>query len=262
MLNGHTREFAIVTGASTGIGRELARCCAAHNYDLLLVADELEISDVCEELRSFDVNVEPVVADLATQQGVKAVVEAIGGRRVDALLANAGRGLGHAFLDQDFRQVIELLNVNVTGTLMLIHEVGQLMRSQRAGKILVTGSIAGVTPGAFQAVYHGTQALLESFSFALREELKHSGVTVTCLMPGTTETEFFKRAELMDTKEGVSKKQSAEDVARAGFSAMVAGDASAIPGLANKLRAAFSHLVPNTFLAEQSRKHNEPSNGP
>lgn len=258
MLNGHTRKLAIVTGASSGIGLELAKCCAAHNYDLLVVADELEISEEAEPLRSFDVNVEPVVADLSTEIGISAVVEAVAGRRVDVLMANAGRGLGHAFLDQSFPDILQVINTNITGTLMLIHEIGNLMRKQGSGKIMVTGSVAGAAPSAFQAVYHGTTAMLDSFTYALREELMGSGVSVTCLMPGATETLFYARAGLLDTKEGVSEKQSAAQVARLGFDAMMKGDAGIVTGFTNKLRAAWSHIVPDAVLAHQSRKHSEP----
>ena len=253
-----TAEFAIVTGASTGIGFELAKCCAQHGYDLLVVADEPEITAAAETLRSCGTVVHALQADLATPEGIHSLLKATGGRRVDALLANAGRGLGQGFLDQSFPDILHVLNTNVTGTLMLVHEVGRAMRTHGGGKILITGSIAGLIPGAYQAVYNGTKALLDSFCYALREELKDTGITVTCLMPGATETEFFERAELMDTKEGVSKKQPSAEVAKAGFEAMLAGEAGLVTGFSNKLLAAFSHLIPDTALAETSAKLNAP----
>src|SRR3546814_5827442 len=111
-------------------------------------------------------------------------------RPVDALLANAGRGLGHGFLDQDLDKAKQVVNLNIVGTISLIHKVGRQMRQRGQGKILITGSIAGFIPGSFQAVYNGTKAFVDSFSTALRNELKDTGVTVTCLMPGPTETEF------------------------------------------------------------------------
>jgi uncharacterized protein len=252
------RKFAIVTGASTGIGLELAKNCAANGYDLLIVADEPEIEAAAETLRRYNVVVHPLVADLATPEGVNRVLKLAEGRNIDALLANAGRGLGHGFLDQEFPDILNVLNTNVTGTLMLIHEIGRKMRAAKGGKILVTGSIAGFMPGAFQAVYNGTKALLDSFCYALREELKDTGITVTCLMPGPTETEFFKRADLLDTKVGTDKKQPADEVAKAGFEAMLAGDAGVVTGFANKLQVAFSHLVPDTALAEKHRQMTEP----
>lgn len=257
-MDRHSRKFAIVTGASTGIGLELAKNCAENGYDLLVVADEPEIQAAAETLRGYNVAVEALVADLATPDGVNRVLNLAAGRNIDALLANAGRGLGHAFLDQEFNDILQVVNTNVTGTLMLIHEVGRKMRAVGGGRILVTGSIAGLMPGAFQAVYNGTKALLDSFCYALREELKDTGITVTCLMPGVTETEFFKRADLLDTKVGTDKKQPASEVAKAGFDAMLAGEADVVTGLGNKLRAAFSHLVPDVALAEQHRKMAEP----
>src|SRR5258707_3878955 len=147
-------------------------------------------------------NVEAIEADLATLEGVDRLLAAAAGRPVDALLANAGRGLGRAFLDQDFKRARLVIDTNVTGTVYLIHKVGNDMRARNAGKILITGSIAGFIPGSFQAVYNGTKAFLDSFSFALREELHDTEVTVTCLMPGATETKFFKRAGMMETAVG------------------------------------------------------------
>jgi short-subunit dehydrogenase len=191
-------------------------------------------------------------------EGVDKLYAAIGGRKVSALLANAGRGLGHAFLDQEFGDVMRVVDTNVTGTLYLIHKVGRDMRARGDGRILITGSIAGFMPGTYQAVYNGTKALLDSFAFALRAELRDSGVTVTCLMPGATETEFFERADLMDTKVGTEKKQPAGEVAKLGFDAMMRGEAEVITGWSNKLRAAIANILPNETLAEQHRKMAEP----
>src|SRR3954452_1234251 len=203
-----SRQFAIVTGASTGIGLELARCCASENFDLLIAADEPEIEAAATDIRALGAAVETLQADLSTIEGVDKLYEASKriGRPVDALLANAGRGLGHAFLDQDFGQIRHVIDTNVTGTVYLIQKVGNDMRRRNAGRILITGSIAGFIPGSFQAVYNGTKAFLDSFSFALREELRDTKLTVTCLMPGATETKFFERAGMMDTAIGTSKK--------------------------------------------------------
>jgi uncharacterized protein len=248
------RPFAIVTGASTGIGFELAKCCAANGFDLLIAADEPAIHDAAVQIRSTGVSVEALVADLATTNGVETLYTAANGRPVDALLANAGRGLGRAFLDQDFNEVRRVIDTNVTGTLYLVQIVGREMRSRAAGRILITGSIAGFMPGTYQAVYNGTKALLDSFSFALRAELKDTGVTVTCLMPGATETDFFERADMLDTKVGTQKKQGADEVAKIGFDAMMRGDGDVVAGWSNKLRAAISTIMPSGALAEQHRK--------
>lgn len=256
------RPFAIVTGASSGIGFELAKCCTANGFDLLIAADEPAIQDAAHTLRASGASVEAVQVDLATKEGVDALYAAAKGRPVSALLANAGRGLGRGFLDQDFEEARRVIDTNVTGTLYLIHKVGREMRERGEGRILITGSIAGFIPGTFQAVYNGTKALLDSFSYALREELSDTGVTVSCLMPGPTETEFFERAHLTDTKVGTDKKQPAEEVAKVGFDAMMSGDASVIAGWKNKLQATLANLVSNERLAEQHRKMAEPGTAP
>ncbi len=251
--------LAIVTGASTGIGYELARVCAEHGFDLLIAADEPEILTAAETIRDEnDVVVDAVQVDLATIEGVDRLCAQIGNRPVDALLANAGRGLGHAFLDQDFADIRRVIDTNVTGTLYLLHKLGRGMRDRGQGRILITGSIAGFMPGTYQAVYNGTKALLDSFSFALRAELKESGVTVTCLMPGATETEFFERAEMLDTKVGQSKKDNPGDVAIVGFDAMMAGTGDVVTGWQNKLRSAIANITPSGVLAEMHRSMAEP----
>ncbi|MBV9211683.1 MAG: SDR family NAD(P)-dependent oxidoreductase, partial [Acidobacteria bacterium] len=192
-MSSNPRQLAIVTGASTGIGYELAKCCAENGFDLIVAADEPEINQAAEDFRQFGVEVSAVEADLATIEGNDKLYAATQGRAVDALLANAGRGLGRAFLDQNFEEVRHVIDTNVTGTVYLIQKIGRDMRARGQGRILITGSIAGFMPGTYQAVYNGTKAFLDSFSFALRAELKDTGVTVTCLMPGATETEFFER---------------------------------------------------------------------
>jgi short-subunit dehydrogenase len=135
------------------------------------------------------------------------------------------------------------------------------MRDAKRGRILITGSIAGFLPGTYQAVYNGTKAFLDSFSFALRAELKDTGVTVTYLMPGATETEFFERADMLDTKVATARKDSAADVAKIGFEAMMKGDGDVVSGWQNKLGAAIAHVIPAGVLAEQHRKMAEPGTG-
>jgi short-subunit dehydrogenase len=253
-----TRPFAIVTGASTGIGFELAKRCAKEGYDLLIAADEPAIEQAAASLRGAGAKVDAIQADLGTTEGVDKLYAAAQGRSVDALLANAGRGLGHAFLDQDFNKTRRVIDTNVIGTSYLIHKVGNDMRRRNAGKILITGSIAGFMPGSFQAVYNGTKAFLNSFSFALREELKDTKVTVTCLMPGATETEFFKRAEMMDTDVGTMEKDDAAEVASNGFEAMMKGEGDVVSGFKNKVQSAVANVMPAGVLASQHRKMAEP----
>ncbi|MBV9330270.1 MAG: SDR family NAD(P)-dependent oxidoreductase [Alphaproteobacteria bacterium] len=253
-----SKGFAIVTGASTGIGLELARCAAEHGFDLLIAADESEIHRAAEELQTHGGKVTALELDLANEEGVAKLCEATEGRRVDALLANAGRGLGKGFLDQDFSDVRRVIGTNITGTVALVHRIGREMREARSGRILITGSIAGFMPGSFQAVYNASKAFLDSFAAALRNELKDTGVSVTCLMPGATETEFFERADLMDTKIGQMKKADAAEVAREGFDAMMEGKDGVITGWKNKLQVATSRVMSSERLAEQHRKQTEP----
>jgi len=252
------RPLAVVTGASTGIGFELARCCITNGYDLVVAADEPEIHSAAASLRESGGQVDALEADLATRRGVDELYRHIGARPVAAHLANAGRGLGGAFLEQDFDDIRHVLDTNITGTVDLIHRVGRSMRDRGEGKILITGSIAGFMPGAFQAVYNASKAFLDSFSFALRAELDGTGVTVTCLMPGATETEFFERADLMDTKVGTEKKAAPAEVARQGFEAMQRGDGEVIAGWQNKLRVAMSHVLPSETLAKMHAKMTAP----
>src|SRR3569833_1984797 len=221
----HSGKLSVVTGASSGIGLELAKCCARDGMALLIVADEPEIDEAAEVLRGLGASeVEAVQLDLSTEDGVDELVDAVGERPIEHLIANAGRGLGKGFLDQDWDDARFVVDTNIIGTIYLLHQLAPRMLETGTGRILITGSIAGFMPGSYQAVYNGTKAFLDSFSYALREEIKDSGVTVTCLMPGATETEFFERADMMDTKVGTDKKDSPADVARTGFDAMMKGE--------------------------------------
>lgn len=162
------------------------------------------------------------------------------------------------FLDQDFGRIRRIVETNITGTLYLIHRAGNEILRRNSGRILITGSIAGFTPGSFQAVYNASKAFLDSFSFALREELRDSGITVTCLMPGATDTEFFRRADMMDTKVGTEPKDGAYEVAKAGCDAMLRGDADIVTGLKNKIQVTVANITPNEMLAKQHRTMAEP----
>jgi short-subunit dehydrogenase len=254
------RQFAIVTGASTGIGYEFARICAREGFDLLIAADEVEIEKAAADLRNEPGAgaVEALYVDLATQEGVDQLHAAAKGRPIDVLMANAGRGLGHAFLDQDLARIRDVVDTNVIGTTSLLHKLGNDMRRRNQGRILITGSIAGFTPGSFQAVYNASKAYLNSLSFALREELRDTEISVTCLMPGATETEFFRRADMLDTKVGSEEKDDPAMVARQGFDAMMKGEGDVVTGLKNKIQSAIANVTPAEALAKQHRKMAEP----
>jgi uncharacterized protein len=253
-----SRPLAVVTGASSGIGWELARHCTQAGMDLVIAADDAAIHTCAEQLQSQGVDVVAVQADLATPQGIEKLRQAAQQRPVHVLCANAGSGLRGAFLDQDFEQVRHVINTNVTGTLQLVHVLAQGMRAQGQGRVLITGSIAGYIPGAFNAVYNASKAFIDSFAVALHRELEGSGVTVTCLMPGATDTAFFERAGLQDTKLAHQPKDDPAEVTRQGFEAMMRGDASIVTGLRNKLQVAATRVVPEEVLADQHARMARP----
>ena len=257
------RPLAVVTGASSGIGLEMARLFATDGYDLIIVSDTSEIEDAEMELSESGTTCLSIQCDLSTRDGVAQLLSTIDddSRPVDVLIANAGVGLGDAFFDQQIADALKVVHTNVDGTITLIHAVGRRMRERHQGRILITGSIAGLMPGTFQAVYNGSKAFLDSFAAALHAELKDSGVSVTCLMPGATETDFFDRAGMADTHVGSSEKQSAAEVAKIGYDALMAGDRAVVAGLKNKFQAAVSHILPDSTLAEMHRKMAAPGSG-
>ena len=253
-------ELAVVTGASSGIGLEIAKLAAADGYDLLVAADTPFV-DAAAGLRDLGVEVTQVECDLATEQGVRQLLDAAGGRDIDVLVANAGHGLGHAFLDQSPEQWRHVIDTNITGTLLLIQPVLKAMVARNRGKVLITGSIAGHIAGSFQAVYNGTKAFIDSFAAAIGNELKDTAVTITCLKPGATETEFFHRACLDDTKVGQAKKADPADTARPGWEAMKKGEHAVVDGLMNKAQVLASGVLPESVTAEMHRKQAEPGSG-
>ncbi len=248
-------KFGIITGASTGIGLELAKLAAAEGYDLLLVADT-PFSSVSEGLAGAHI----LKVDLATIEGVDRLLDAVGGRRVDLLCANAGHGLGGAFLDQDVDDWRHVIDTNIVGTVYLLQTILRMMVRQGAGKVLVTGSIAGWVPGSFSAVYNGTKAFVDNFTAAIRDELKDKeGITLTTLEPGPVETEFFHRAGMDDTKVGRSThKSTAADVAKDGWDALHAGKPTIISGWANKLQVAAAGILPQSVPAKMHRDMAKP----
>ncbi len=253
-------KFAIITGASTGIGFELATLAAKDGYDILVVADEPLIDAAAADFKQFGTDVRSVQADLSTFDGVDRLLDAAEGRQIDLLCANAGHGLGHAFLDQEPKDWRHVIDTNVTGTVYLLQKVLKQMVARNDGKVLVTGSIAGYIPGAFHAVYNGTKAFVDSFVAAIQNEIKDAdGVTLTNLMPGPVETEFFDRADMMDTSVGTDpKKSDPADVAKDGWDAVMSGKASIVSGWKNKLQVASANITPNAVLAAQHRKMAEP----
>ncbi len=257
------RPLAIVTGASSGIGYHLALCAARGGYDLVVASDQAKITSIADEFRQAGAQtVETVRADLATTEGNDALVAAAEktGRPIEALFANAGRGLGHAFLEQDWGDIAHLLDTNITGTVYLIHKVARTMKAQRSGKILVTGSIAGHMAGSYQAVYNASKAFLNLLGEAIRDELKDTGVSVTVLKPGVTGTNFFETADMQPgTPVGeTSQKDDPAEVAQTGFDAMQKGEASVTFAVKNKIAEALVTVLPDSLVAAAHRKFSEP----
>lgn len=234
----------------------LAKRAAENGFDLIVVA-------AAGDFRALGAQVETLQTELASREGVDQLVAAVKGRTVDALFANAGHGLGKGFLEQDFKDVQHVIDTNITGTIYLLHKVAADMRAKGKGRILVTGSIAGFQPGAFQAVYNCTKAFVDSFTAALRNELKDTGVSVTCLMPGATDTNFFARADMLDTKVGTDDdaKMDPEEVAKIGFDAMMDGEADVVAGLKNKLQVAMGKITPSQIAAEQHQQADRAGDG-
>jgi len=240
--------LAVVTGASSGIGLELARQFAEHGFDLIVAAEDEAIGAAASELGA-----EAVQVDLGTEQGVEELYARIAGRPVDALALNAGIGAGGAFAtDTDLRQELAIVDLNCRSTVHLAKLVVRDMVTRREGRILITSSIASTMPGTYQAVYNASKSFTQAFALALREELADTGVSVTSLMPGPTDTEFFERADMLDTKVGASdRKDDPEDVARDGFEALMAGKERVVShSLSTKLQGRGSRFMPDRMKAK------------
>ena len=255
--------FAVVTGASSGIGYELARKLAEHGYDLLIVAEDEDIELAAANLRRDGENqVHAVRADLAQYDGVETTWKAIEatGRDIDALALNAGRGAGGEFVGGiPLSDELDVIAVNVTSTVHLAKRALPAMVARKQGRVLLTSSIASMMPGTYQAVYNASKSFVQSFAEALRAELKDTGVTVTALMPGPTDTNFFHRADMDDTRVGAGSKDDPAVVAEQGVSALLDGKEKVTGGsLKTKAQATASKVMPDAVKAEMHRRMAEP----
>ena len=253
------RPFAVVTGGSSGIGLELARQFATNGYDVLLSAEDgTELQQARAQLTGEGGSITTHASDLSTEQGVDSLHAAIAGRDVDALAVNAGVGLGGRFEETDLQRELKMIDLNVRGAVQLTKLVGRAMVRRGQGKVLITSSIAGSMPDPFEAVYGSTKVFLRWFGQALREEWKEKGITVTVLQPSTTETNFFRRADMMDTKAGTMKKDDPAVVAKAGFDALMAGKDHVIPTTKNKVMGFIADNLPDPLAAKLHRGLSEP----
>jgi short-subunit dehydrogenase len=256
-----TNQFAVVTGASSGIGYELAKQFAQNGFDLLIVSGSDRIDSAAQEIRALGADVEAVQIDLATHEGVHKLLSTLqsSGRLVDAVALNAGVGVSGRFVETDLGEELNMVALNVTSTLHLAKYIVKDMVARGRGRILFTASIAGTMPTPYEAVYGATKAFLRSLSQSLREELKDTGVSVTALMPGATETDFFHRAGADDTKLGASEKDDPAEVAKEGFEALMAGKDHVVAGsFKNKLQAAAGYALPDPVVASAHAKMSEP----
>lgn len=219
-------KFAVVTGASSGIGHELAKQFLERGYDVLACAEDA----VDAEAGGTTI----LATDLRTRDGVEHVRAEIGDRPVDALALNAGVGAGGAFVDQDVEDILSVVALNVASTVHLARLVLPAMIERGQGHVLVTSSIASMMPGAYQAVYNATKSFVQSWTEAMQTELRGTGVTLTALMPGPTDTDFFERAGMAeDTAIGQGPKDDPATVAAQGIAAMERGERRVVGGGVN-----------------------------
>ncbi|MBB3086536.1 SDR family NAD(P)-dependent oxidoreductase [Geodermatophilus sabuli] len=253
--------LALVTGASSGIGLELARQFAGAGFDLIVTAEDAELTTAAEQLRGDGRTVQAVQADLRGAAGVEALWAAVQatGRPLAAAALNAGVGKGGAFVDNPLEDELAIIHLNVTSTVRLAKLVLRDMAARGGGRVLFTSSIASTMPGPYQAVYNASKSFVQSFAEALATELRDTGVTVTSLMPGPTDTEFFERGDLLDTKLGQGPKDDPAQVAKQGFEALMEGEDKVVAGsLMTKAQAAANAVLPDKLKSAGHAKMAEP----
>jgi short-subunit dehydrogenase len=254
-------DTALVTGASSGIGLELARQFARHDHDLIVAAEDDAIHDAAGALRGFGVEVRAVQVDLASFDGVETLAAAVD-RPLAAAALNAGVGVGGPFVETSLDAELRLIDLNVKGTVHLAKRLVPPMVERAAGRLLFTASIASTQPAPFEAVYGGSKAFVYLFAESLRNELQGTGVTVTAVLPGPTETEFFERAGMTDTRVGRQDKDDPERVAQEAYDALMAGkDAVVVGSLTSKLMGRLNEVLPERAKAAAHRRLSEPGSG-
>ena len=259
-----TKPLAVVTGASSGIGLELARQFAENGFDLLITAEDPGVEHVAGELRATGADIQTVRADLRTDDGVEQLCAAItaAGRPVDAAALNAGVGQGGAFLETDLAAEKDIIDLNITSTVHLAKRLLRDMVQRDHGRVLITSSIASTMPGSFQAVYNASKSFLQSFAEALQDELRETSVTITSLMPGPTATNFFARADMEDTKVGQDDKDRPAEVAKQGFDALMKGERRVVAAsVSTKLMALGNKVLPDRLKAAAHRRMAKPGSG-
>jgi short-subunit dehydrogenase len=255
--------YALVTGGTSGIGHELAKLLAKDGYNLVIVArNEDELSNVALELSSaYEVDVVTISKDLFDRRNAFDLYHDVKARGIDIeiLINDAGQGLYGEFIDTDLSQELKIVDLNIGSLVILTKLFLKDMVARKSGRILNLSSIASKMPGPWQSVYHATKAFVQSFTEAIRSELKDSGVTITALLPGATDTDFFNKAGMQESKIVQEEKlYDPADVAQDGYEALMKGEDMIVSGLKNKMQVAMSNVTPDGALADKTNKMQEP----
>jgi len=259
----NNQQYALVTGGTSGIGYELAKLLAKDGFNLVIAArNQGELSLVSKEFtKQYGIEVITISKDLFNPESAFELYDEIQSKNItiDILVNDAGQGQYGEFIDTDIRKELSIINLNISSLVVLTKLFLKDMVKKGSGKILNLSSVASKAPGPWQSVYHGTKAFVQSFTEAVRSEVKDSGVTVTALLPGATATDFFYKADMLDSKivkDG--KLGSAEDVAKDGYKALMDGDDMVISGFKNKAQVAMGNITPDAKLADKMKKQQEP----
>jgi short-subunit dehydrogenase len=253
-------KTALITGGTSGIGKELAKLFAADGYNLIIVArNQNELDTTANELRALGVGVTTIAKDLSKMEEAHALCEEVT-QQVDVLVNDAAQGVYGLFKDNDLQRELDIIHLNICATVILTKHFVKQMLTRGEGKVLNLGSIAGKVPGPWQAVYHATKAFVLSFTSGIREELKDSGITFTALLPGATDTDFFNKAGMNESKIVQDKEAMSDpaDVAKDGYEALMAGEDRIISGFKNKVQVAASNLMPDSATAHQMNEQQKP----
>ncbi|MGI4803484.1 MAG: SDR family NAD(P)-dependent oxidoreductase [Janthinobacterium lividum] len=256
------QKYALITGATSGIGYELAKLFARDQYNLVIVARNTEeLEKASNELKKSGIEVITISKDLFKVEAPFEIYDEIKskGIQVDVLVNDAGQGQYGLFSETDINRELDIIQLNIGATISLTKCFLPEMIARKAGKILNLSSIAGKTPGPYQSVYHGTKAFIQSFTEAIRSENKDNGVTITALLPGATETDFFNKADMNDSKIVQNGGMAtAADVAKDGYEALMAGDDMVISGLKNKAMIGMTNITPDHLVADMMKSQQEP----